>query len=122
MKHAHLPRGSPAKLGYVIQDNSQHRNLHAVWGPHVAMYRTYLSRQWQARWLALHTQRVLPCLQMNEMVAKTEETAIPVSEVVNVIVEAATTAQPQVGPVAGCAPKASCGAQSCYTVGCNQLC
>jgi hypothetical protein len=35
-------------------------------------------------------------LQMNGMVSTTEETAIPVSEVVQVIVEAATAAQPKV--------------------------
>jgi hypothetical protein len=38
---------------------------------------------------------------MNAMVAKTEETAIPVSAVVNVIVEAATSAQPKVRLVLG---------------------
>jgi hypothetical protein len=38
----------------------------------------------------------LPRMQMNSMVAETEKDAIPVSDLVRVIMEAATAPQPQV--------------------------
>jgi hypothetical protein len=52
-------------------------------------------------------------MQMNEMVAKTEETAIPVSDVVNIIVDAATTAQPKVGSLLAMSQMQALAAASC---------
>lgn len=49
-----------------------------------------------ALYVAFTTLWCASVVQMNAVVAKTEETAIPVSDVVRVVVEAATTEQPQV--------------------------